>query len=268
MMNVALYRAMWRLHGKTLGAMAIGSFLYVLMIVTIYPTLAPEDMNELLKKMPEEMMKVFGIEAGVQRLNDFIAVEYHNFMYLILLMVYSVVIPTRLVARHVDRGSMAFLLSTPLSRPRLVLTQVAFFITGLGLINLFTVLGGIAGDVWILDQPALDRSNYVELNLVCFLFFSVIGAYSFLFSCLFDDEKKVVSWSATVTILFYAMDFAGKLSEKLDWLRNWTLFSLYEPARLARGEEDILWTAVGLGFTAMVLFLLAAMVFRRRNLSL
>ncbi|MFP3442884.1 hypothetical protein R0K18_34630, partial [Pantoea sp. SIMBA_133] len=77
----------------------------------------------------------------------------------------------------------------------------------------------------------------------------VISGYSFLFSCLLNDERQALGISGLLTIVFYGMDLVGKMSEKLDWMVHLSLFSTFRPVEIARGSVDV-WP------TATFLFLL------------
>src|SRR5699024_11225518 len=43
-----------------------------------------------------------------------------------------------------------------------------------------------------------------------------------------------------ITFIFYALDMVGKIVIELDWLRNISLFSLYEPGQIASGDANVL----------------------------
>jgi ABC-2 type transport system permease protein len=267
-MNGALFRMMWRLHGKTVWSMALGSLLYVWLIVYVYPSLSPEDLSEMMSKLPPGLMKAFGIEPGVQRLAEFLASKYYTFMFLILLMVYSVMTPVQLVSRLVDRGTMAFLLSASVSRGRVAFTQAAVFLAGLFVICLFTYLGGVTGDRWFLEKPELNHEAFFLLNLAGFLLFAVLGGISFVISCLMDDEKKAMALSSLIAVLFFALDLAGKLGDKLEWMRRLSLFSLFEPMKLVKEGDLGLAVSGGLAAAALVLFTAGVLIFRSRDLTL
>jgi ABC-2 type transport system permease protein len=266
-MNGALYRAMIKAHAKMILGLALGSMFYVLLVIYIYPTLAPHDLNELIKKLPDKLLKVFGIQTGVQNVGVFVASEFYSFFYLIFLMIYSVMMPIQLVARLVDRGSMAYLLSSSLSRTKVLFTQMGVLWTGLGLICLLSFLGGWMGDRWMLDHPELDVPAFLKLNAMGFLLFAVVCGYSLLFSCLLADEKKALSAATTLSILFYACDLAGKLGDSLKWMRNLSIFSLFEPTDIMKGA-DVTASSYLLLAVATVLFALSLMVFHQKDLSI
>lgn len=83
-----------------------------------------------------------------------------------------------------------------------------------------------------------------------------------------NDEKKALGLSAGSSILFYVFDLAGKMSEKVEWLRNTTVYSLYKPQEIATGSIEILGTSLILFSLGNVLFTSAIIVFQKRDLPL
>ena len=73
---------------------------------------------------------------------------------IILMLIFIISVGSSLIVSQVDRGSMAYLLSTPIKRSEFVITQVIYFITSIfTMILLFTISGLISiqafhGGVW------------------------------------------------------------------------------------------------------------------------
>ena len=82
-------------------------------------------------KMSPEMLKAFGftITPNVS-LTSFLASYLYGMLMIIIPMIYTCICANRLVAQHTDKGSMAFLLSAPISRKRIVATQALFLSVG------------------------------------------------------------------------------------------------------------------------------------------
>ena len=268
-MNGKLYSSMLKANARLMSSFSIGSALYLWLMIWIYPSLAgAKGFNEILKQMPQNLLNAFGLSKGIQDLVGFMSGEFYGLLFLIILSIYSIMISTQLIVRLVDRGSMAFLLSSPTSRVKIALTQAVVVITGLVMITIFTILGGFSGTAWLVDNINLNTKHFIELNVMGFLLFFVISGYSFLFSCLFNDEKRALSTSATVTLLFYVLDLIGKMSDKLDYIRNFSIFSLFKAQDIAYGTEHLLYKGIGLGVGGVVLFVFAIIIFRNRDLSI
>jgi ABC-2 type transport system permease protein len=267
-MSTPLFRAMIKTNGKLILFMAIGSFLFVILTAWIFPMMNMEEMNQLLKMLPKGFLKAFGMETGIQNLNGLLATKHYSMIYIILLIIYSVQTATQLVAHLVDRGSMGYLLSTPISRLKIIITQAVFLLTGLFFICLLNTLGGILGNAWFLKKSSLNLATFLELNTVGFLLFTVICGYSLLFSCLFNDERRALSFSTGLTIIFFSLDLLGKMDGSLEWIRKISIFSTFEPSKIIQGSVELIPIYTGLLIAATILFSISFWVFKRKDLPL
>ncbi|WP_144701393.1 ABC transporter permease [Fictibacillus phosphorivorans] len=268
-MSLPLYLAMMKNHGKMLGGFIYGASAYIVLIIWIYPSIADmKGFNEMIAALPEGMRKLIGMENGINSLSDYIAGEFYGMLLLIILMVYVILTSTRVMARLVDQGSMAYLLATPNSRVKVAITQAAVLLTGLALIVGFTTLSGIAASEWLIDGYQLDVPSFITLNLLTFLVFSSIAGYCFFISSVNNDEKKALGISAGITLLFYMLNMAGKLSEKTEWMLNFTIFKWYDPIKMINNETEALWIGCALGILTFLLFMLSVAAFKKRNLPL
>jgi ABC-2 type transport system permease protein len=269
-MNLSLFKQMVKLNMKNFLSFGFGSALYVVLMTSLYPMFADnsEAINELIKIIPETMQNALGFDS-LTSYGGFISAEYFGLFFPIILGVFSVMTATQLLAHLVDKGSMAYLLSTRVSRNQIAFTQALVLICGLMLIVLLTFLGGIvAGEAFIDEQYSLEFFTFFQINFVGFLLFFGVGGYSFLVSSLCDDEKRSLGITGALTFIFYGLDMVGKISADLEWLRNITPFSLYNPSKIASGDAEIFIPSLilfGFGFLS---FSAAVVVFKRRNLPI
>lgn len=56
----------------------------------------------------------------------------------------------------------------------------------------------------------------------------------------------------------------GKLSDKLEWMKNLSLFTLFRPKEIAEGSYNIWPVSIGLTTVALCIFIVAIVVFRKR----
>src|SRR5699024_12763839 len=139
-------------------------------------------------------------------------------------------------AKLVNRGSMAYLLSTRVSRVQIVITQITVLISGLFIVHLITFLSG-----FIVANLSIDSANtivfleFFQINFVGFLLFVAIGSYSLLISALFNDERYAFSVALGITFIFYALYMVGKIVIELDWFRIISLCSFYDRGYISSG---------------------------------
>ncbi|MGE8203514.1 ABC transporter permease subunit [Heyndrickxia sp. NPDC080065] len=261
---------MLKTNAKGIFSYGIGAAFYMLIIIWVYPSVAKSDaLDQVLKQMPANYLKAFGFDGGMPKdLSGFLAGEYYGLLFLIILMIFSVVTASQLMVRLVDRGSMAYLLSTATSRTRIAVTQATILVIGLLIITLISMLPVLIGAKWMIDGSDINVSRFIEMNIVGFFLFFVISGYSFLFSCIFNDEKRALSLSGGLSIIFFAINIVAKLSTDFEWLKNITIFSAFQPTEIAKGTVDILPVSLALGGAGIVLYVLGVLIFRKRDLPL
>ncbi|MFB9329217.1 ABC transporter permease subunit [Paenibacillus aurantiacus] len=271
-MSTALYARMLHLHRKTIVNYGIGSAFYILLMFWLYPAVADNSasIDELLQALPPGLSQAFGFESGFGSAQSFIAGEYYGLIFVLLLSVYTVLLSTQLIAKLVDQGAMASLLSAPITRWRLALSQAAVLVTGLVAIVGTTTMAGFAGSAWFLGETAaFDGMRFVAMNAMALLLFFAIGGIAFLISCCSDDEKRALSLSGFIAFALFTLDLLGKLSEGTAWLRSLSLFALYRPGDIAGGAGgDALLAGCVLLLVGIAAFALGIYRFSRRDLPL
>ncbi|MFZ3579422.1 ABC transporter permease subunit [Virgibacillus sp. DJP39] len=265
----SLFTVMMKNNAKSIGSFTLGSIFYLVMIIWIYPYIADSKFFEtMFETLPDSYMKAFGLHAGISSMSGFVAGEYYGLLFIVILLIFSVTTATQLIARLVDRGSMAYLLSSGLSRTKIALTQMSVIIIGLGVIITTTTLTGVIGAEQFIQEGNFDAGSFIKLNVVTFLLFFAISSYCFLFSCIFNDEKRALAVSGGLSFIFFAVDMLAKISDKLDWLQYFTIFTTFDATGIAEGNVDILPISLGLGIAGIILYTVAIFIFKNRDLPL
>ncbi|GGE68203.1 ABC transporter permease [Priestia taiwanensis] len=269
-MSWTLYKTMMKKNRGGIIGYSVGTSLFLLMIVQIYPMVLEneEAMNQMLKAYPEALLSAFGMnENTLSALEGFLSVQYFSLMFLIIVAIFTILMTTKLIARLVDTGSMAYLLSVPTSRVKIITTMIFVFLTGLACILVSNFLVGYFG-AFTLEKGDLDINRYFQLNAGGFLLFYAIGGYSILFSAICNDEKRALALSGGITLFFYMANFLGNLNESFDVLKSFSLFTLFDSASIASGEKDIWMPALIFFLIGTACYGLAIYLFKRRNLPL
>lgn len=270
-MNLALYKEMLRVNLKGIMNYASGSAFYILFMIWLYPGLAgsTKAIDDLVQAMPEGVGNAFGLNNGFASAEAFISGEYYGLILVLILSIVCVQMSTQLMARLVDRGSMAYLLATPTTRRKVAFTQALVLATSLFIIMAVTTLAGFLGKIWFLDGDyPFNSGRFLQLNTVAFLLFFAVGGLSFLVSSVSNDEKKALGISGAITFGFFTLDLLGKISAKLDGLRYLTVFTFYQPGNIINGTVDVTQVSICLLLIGLVAFALGIELFRRRDLPL
>ena len=56
----------------------------------------------------------------------------------------------------------------------------------------------------------------------------------------------------------------GKLSDKLEWMKSLSLFTLFRPKEIAEGTYNIWPVSIGLAAGALCIFIVAIVLFKKR----
>jgi ABC-2 type transport system permease protein len=100
------------------------------------------------------------------------------------------------------------------------------------------------------------------------LLFFAVGGISFLVSSISNNEKKALGYSGLITFGFYSLDLLGKLIDKIEWLRNLSVFSVSRPGEIVIGKIEVLPVSLILFIIGLVSFGISIQIFRKRDLPL
>ena len=229
----------------------------------------PEEVNKLLEMVemfPENLMKAMGFTSIATTLTAYLASWLYGMLMLGLPMVYCIILGNRLVAKMVDNNSIAYLLSTPNSRSRIIITRGVYAI--LSLILLFaavTATGVLLSEA--IYPGLLDIAAFIKLNIITAMVNMVVMMISFFFSCLFNEAKYSSLLGAGVPIIFLLMNMLSGVSDKIEYLKRFTIYGLFDPVGVINGET--VWQAQ-LIYAAIiaVLFSSAVLIFNKKRLPI
>ncbi len=132
---------------------------------------------------------------------------YYTAMGLLPIFILIVILANSLIADQVDRGSMAYVLSTPTKRSAVAITQLVFMIvvpflilsvvcaTRIGTSFLFYDKVNVAG------MLALFGGMYILVEAVCGL--------CYMGSCLFSQSKKSMAFGGGLAVWFFLASMIG-----------------------------------------------------------
>lgn len=268
-LNRALFRAMFKQHGKKIAKLSMGIILYENLLSWIYPVISENPaVTQIAESIPTAVKTVFGVseEARVDTFEAFISAQFFARIWVMLMALYNVETTNELLAKLVDDGSLAFLLSTPVPRDEIFSTQALVLLAANALLVLATLLG-LYGGAYQFGIP-INRWRYFRFGILGFAFYSLIGAYSLFFSAWSTEGEKAIAFAAGLTLAFYGLDVAGGLSDKLSWTRKLSLFQWYKAQEVLEGTVNPAGPILGLTAGALILFNLGIQVFREKDLAI
>jgi ABC-2 type transport system permease protein len=241
--------------------------MYMGSILSLYNPDSAQAMEETLKLIPEELARAMGIGNVPADLTGFLGNYFYSMLVFMIPLIYVSIMGNRLMAKMVDNGSMAYLLSTPNNRVKIALTQGIYYLLGIAV--LFVFLTGVTiGMSQAMYPNLLDIPAFILLNTCAFLLTCAISAICWFFSCLFNDTKYSLAFGVGIPVLFFMLNMFGGIKEELGWLTSLSLYRLFRAAEILSGSTNTL--GICLVFAAIVfgLYTGGIYVFKRKNLPI
>ncbi|MGI6705892.1 MAG: ABC transporter permease subunit [Clostridia bacterium] len=238
---------------------------YVSTVVSLFDPEGAQTMEDMLDMLPDAMIGAFGLDNLGTSLLTFITGYLYGFLIFLFPMVISVTINHRLIASLVDKGSMAYLLATPNSRLKIAMTQAVFSLVTMTAFFLFiTPFTIVVSEAMFPGE--LEVGKFILVNVYALLMYFTIGGIGFFASCIANESKTSLSIGVGLPVAFLILQMLGGIVEKLSWIGNLSLYSLYDPDKLIAGD--------GFAYMGMAVFVLLAAVlygggiyfFNRRDL--
>lgn len=241
---------------------------YLFMIISLIDPADMKQVQELFGSM-ESYMDAFGISIGDMTTPlRYTASVFFSLLVMAFTMVFYVIQSTRLIAKPVEDTSLSYLLSTPVTRTKLVVTKALYLIFSMAV--LFLVILGV-GSLCLMsfeDFP-LDFGAYLNLVGITFFLCTAIAMLSFFLSVAFCSTKLGI-WLATgvpIALLFLSM-LGGVGGEKTQWLQKVTPFGWLDGVGIVSGTVDTGWMYLALAGAIIVLFAASVVVFGRKRLPI
>lgn len=246
-------------------------FIVILAIycITIISIFDPNDMAEfeaMMNMFPESLMSAMGFSGAATELTSYMASWLYGLLMIAFPMIYSIILGNRLVAKLVDNGSFAYLLSTPNSRVKIIMTQGIYALFSVAVLGLSMFgLGAVISH--IMFPGLLEVGAFFSLNLTTTLVNMLTLMISFFFSCVFNETKYSLGFGGGIPLVFLLMNMLSGASKKLKIIKSFTIYGFYDPVEVAQGGDVVGINLFYIGAT-IILLLLGVTIFKKKRLPL
>ena len=207
-MNKTLFAKELRASLFVSGIIAAVLALYIGMIISMFDPELGESLDAMMQSMPE-VFAAFGMSTQTTTLIDFMLNYLYGFLLTAFVLVLVLIMANKLMVRHLDRGSMAYLLATPNSRVRIAGTMIGVVATVLtALAVLVTALE--MGFAEALFPGELDFEALAWVNAGLLALWLAMAASCFLSACLFSNAAAALWTGGGLWILFFLMQIDRK----------------------------------------------------------
>jgi ABC-2 type transport system permease protein len=261
MFEVARYESERRALGAV--AIAVGLSLLTGMVLAIAPQILSEvDLSELAQAYPESLKNAFGIEA-IGTFEGFLATELYQFAWVILLGLYFAYATGSVIAGDIERERMDMLLSTPVSRTKVVVEKFLSVVPSILLINFVVFVVVYVGSV-LIDEP-LTFMDILAVHALSVPYLMACAAIGLVFSVLFSRESTAQrAGIGTVFALFMVETLVTDTD--YEWVGLLSPTHYYDPTEILVHSDYNLMGAGILLEVAALLVVVSLLWFRRRDI--
>ncbi len=265
-MNKTLFLKEWKTNWKLLILFMAVLTLYAGIIIMMFDPKLGESLNLMAESMPQ-LFAAFGMMHVGSTLVEFIANYLYGFLLIAFPVVLILLLGHRLLTRYIDSGSMAWLLSAGISRKKILMTQLFFFLFTILLLN-----GYLTGLILLLSEfffpDELDLICYFRLAAGLLALHGFLAALCFFCVCCFADTRFADGAGAALIIASLLLQMLSQVGDQFEFLRYLTLLTLFDPQKLLSDPAGALWGPLILLFTAGGLSSMAVHLFVKKDLSL
>ena len=237
---------------------------YAFAVVRMYDPEAGKALLDMTQSLPQTMT-VLGMATYDDTFTAFIVNYLYGMLMLALPMLFTIILSTLLIARHISRGTMCCLLASPNSRQKIAATQ-----RNVLLFYLFLMLGVCCVVTIILCEyyypGQLEIIPFLVLTLAVLALNITMASFCFFFSCKCKSTGNALICSAGLCMLFYTLRLLANLGGPLSYLQFITPYTLIDPVGILQLNVQSCLLPVALLVIALIFFKLATRSFQKRSM--
>lgn len=240
--------------------------------------LASEISSSLLSSLPTAVSDALE-EVGKADLYTLIVGSiFYKLAGLLLPIIYMIMVSNNLIANQVDRGSMAYILSTSTKRNTVVFTQAVYLIGSLLAMFCLTTITGCVCLAIVSDEVTLTYGKLVLLNVGAFLVLFALSGLCFFTSCFFDRSKRSMAIGGGLSIFALVAAMLGLFGspvipsvvrlDSLNYFNYTTIISLFDVVSIIEGTSTFIWKFVILFVCGIIGYVAGSVKFIKKDLPL
>lgn len=247
---------------------AVASAGLLVMYIALFPSIAKqaETFTSLLKVYPEALLKAFNFDLrSLTTLEGFLSTEQYSFVWPIMTVFLFTSFAGSSIAGGIDKGTMALVLSEPISRLKYFFAK---YLTGVGILLGFLLVAIPAAiPLAYLFNLHPEAPRYWYLVLSGGLFGLAIFSIAMCASAFFSESGKVYFAVAGLVIAMYVLNIVSTLKDNLHFLQYYSFFHYYNPARTMTDGTIDPWSYAVFGGVIIITTALGAWWFTKRDIA-
>lgn len=247
----------------------LGGLAAVWLYVSIYPSMASQigTYNELLKSMPQSIMKAFGADSiGLTNFEGLIGTKQYGFLWPLLLLFLMVSLAGSTLAGEIEKTTIGLWLSAPVSRMKIFWSKYIAGLIALALFILFSVVAILP--IAAIYKVDVSSQHIALLAAIGGLFGWAIYALAMLVSSIFSEKTRVYGLVSAILVVMYVLNLVAGLNDKLVKLKYASFFYYYNVTDILSHGAVMGWSLVVFGLTILICSLIALLTFYRRDITI
>lgn len=266
-MSGALFKESLRANWLIALLFVLIMMVYVTTAVSMFDPMTADALTAMLDMLPEGLIQAMGFADLSNELTQYLAGYLYGFIMIVFPMIYCILLGNRLIAKHVDTGSMAYILTTPTTRAQVAITQAVYMIISLLVVLAVPVaVTIIAGAAMFPGQ--LRVGAFLSLNVVTYLTMASVGGITFLGSSMFSESRYSLAFGAGISVVFFMLRMISQASDTFEWMKYGTVFSFIDATRIFEDSSYVLLVAAVLAGGSAMLYAAGVIIFTKRSLAI
>lgn len=261
MINGTIFKQTLRANVKLWLIFTIVLTILQVVMIAVFDASTLTDVSKLVEGTPLAGM------LGQTTLLSMLASTFYSIHGVIFPIIFIIMTANSLIASQVDRGSMAYLLSTPTKRSTIIVTQAFYLIIALIVMFFIETAAGLVTIQLYQSNTDIAVADYVMLNVGLLLLMFAISGISFFFSSYCNLTKNSLAFGAGIPIAFFLFQLQSSVDESLNVLNYFTVNALFDTTAILEGE-NYWWKLLILLGIGIVLYIASLEVFKRKDLPL
>ena len=238
MLNIIQQKIKEQFRGVSFYLAFLSAFAW--MYIALFPSMQKIDIEAMMAQMPKEFVGFLG-EGGAAAYNTiegFLSGEFFSFFFVLLIVFYVASVAGSIIAGGIEKRTIDFDLSQPISRTRKLLseTAVAMFYSFF-LVFATNIVIKILCEIY---SVSIDSKGLFLFSVVAVLFVWAIYGIAIFLSSIFKSKIAVVGVTIFFTLgsyIFYALSLAV---EKIKDYGKFSIYNFYDPQKiLSKAEINI-----------------------------
>jgi len=214
-----------------------------------------------------EMMDFIGFNVNdLTNYQSFIGGYLYGMLLLLFGLIFIILLMNRLLFKYLDNGSFVYYLTTPNSRVKIIITQLAVILTYIFIfVTTIVLILGISGAINFPEY--VDWGQLLYLNFSYFMLLNLIVALSIAVVTIFDG-RMASGLLVGLNVVLFVLKLISNLGSDYELIKYLTPYTLFDVDKVLAYDVMALYQNLGLLFISVVLYAVSILVFKRKDLSL